>query len=828
MAVIDSLQIVLKSVDTLRAMSNNLNEFPQLLSAKIDSVSCTASNMLLGQSETIQQVDSFETQLESISIYGIGYSDVASHIALPLIIALFAFAFPFLFTVISHINNKYESDHISWMFSNERSYKWYLRGAVICACYLFVFGIISLCFKGISYEWLMYVLSWSSVFVASAYSAIILWFVTTCIQYNNPQKILLIIDKLYSQEGKEVKKFLKKLERKEKRAEKVKSETKRNFILKGLRISRIFAYHDIDDARIKRLVGIAQYTLKKHDTPLFQNLMYSVNKIVKDNKKHPSNNKEYGVAVFYEEIVDSYLYYPKNSNIENTLMMHWFSAFNRSQVPNPYLIYPMLGKMVRSVLQGRTSLFEAYLLQANYGYDFINQLHIVSYVRGFNTETQNQIDKERRNLWLQLCEIHYLSLAYLFSKGDFEALRIVLSGKNTGYGRLFPESGTDVLKMYARCKEKQLDDGKYRYWNLKDVIGENTDPDMLEKLTAFMLLVSSDYQRQSLNLISDARLQVVLNAKEKLKLYSNAWLNDNRLCGCFPQLVGKKFDSLFNDVIKQLKKTSVVEKKEDNENFLIRIVFYFMMVFGCKEEEERMEDIYQRAVTDEIKKELESLFWKILYGNVGNINNGLVGRRKENGVEKESMGELVLTVDKNALMEHEGMYTHQVFNEISNVFRTRYLFKVYTTFAKMRIKEENISIREFGDRFDKFVGNKAEDYVVIDTDCSLYIHYKMDGSFNKFYKGAEYKHYDFITSRFLDDIVETNSYKGTVVIIKKDNLPYLEPVANTQGPSLNYDDESDKQKGIAAIKLTINPNYDICYSKYVDVLLLKIMERGLI
>lgn len=49
----------------------------------------------------------------NIAKYGVGISDVVATIVFPLIIAIFAFAFPFLFDAINKINSKYKSEILS-------------------------------------------------------------------------------------------------------------------------------------------------------------------------------------------------------------------------------------------------------------------------------------------------------------------------------------------------------------------------------------------------------------------------------------------------------------------------------------------------------------------------------------------------------------------------------------------------------------------------------------------------------------------------------------------------------------------------------------------
>ena len=60
---------------------------------------------------------------DNICVNDIGYSDIVSVISIPLIIALFAFSFPFIFQTINHINDKYASKHISTLFRTSIKHK---------------------------------------------------------------------------------------------------------------------------------------------------------------------------------------------------------------------------------------------------------------------------------------------------------------------------------------------------------------------------------------------------------------------------------------------------------------------------------------------------------------------------------------------------------------------------------------------------------------------------------------------------------------------------------------------------------------------------------
>ena len=85
--------IIANKVDTLMLMTSDLSQEIQCQLTRIDSSYITISHITQNQAELNSSLDTLSSQLNTITNYGVGYSDVAAHIAIPLIIALFAFAF---------------------------------------------------------------------------------------------------------------------------------------------------------------------------------------------------------------------------------------------------------------------------------------------------------------------------------------------------------------------------------------------------------------------------------------------------------------------------------------------------------------------------------------------------------------------------------------------------------------------------------------------------------------------------------------------------------------------------------------------------------------
>ncbi|MBR6067671.1 MAG: hypothetical protein IKP45_07700 [Bacteroidales bacterium] len=827
MLIISPYTKLVGKIDTLELLLNNMQDVQQEQFASMDSICDITEQLANRQSVLYSQMDSIQTHLHLISEYGVGYSDVVSHITIPLIIALVAFAFPFLFMVISHINNKYESEQIVSLFSSECSYKYFFRGAIISAIYLVLMGVLSLCPMDTGYKWLMIVMNWTSILLAGFYSIVIFFFVRTCIVYNTPQKLIDRIEANFKSGNKEAKSFLNRMLKMEKRNDKVKSDGKRDFYDQKIRIGKSCAYYGIEVIRVKQLVELCKYAFRKQDNSLFLIILQKIDKM-----PHPDANYEYYKSVFFEDLIESYQFSPSNVKIEESLIRYWFLSFKKSEFPDAGHIYRMFGKMVSSVIYGRIGLFEKYIQNASFGYGFVNELQYVSYVRGMSADEQKKVNEKKLDFWSELCEMHYLALAHLFSNGHYDAVKIVLSGRNTGYGRLFPNSGTDILKMYARCKEKQLPDGSFSYWFQKEVVGENTDSEMLEKLTSFMLLVCSEPSYQSLNLISEARFKLICDAKNVMVDYAKVWSNSTELYGLFPQIVNKDFKSLYEDYVNLFHKAEQINIDLNGEKTLLKIVSDLMMMFLKKTIIKQEDDIYNTAVPENMKEKVQIIFRNILYGNRAHIEDGLIGSCNNEKTEKIPMGELHLMTYKQALLGEDSLYTHNVFKNMLTLFKSRYQFMVYSALRKMQIEEKSIRNDEFEEFFVKLVDKDGGDYIIIDSGVHLDSFYKMDvlKDGRKFtnhqtYKGAYYKRIDFDSLRYLRDLSELKQFKNTLIILKKEDLPTLDSVPNFDTPVVELTNESEREKGIAAVSMTVNPNMEARFNKNIEVIKLNFKTK---
>jgi len=442
-------------------------------------------------------------------------------------------------------------------------------------------------------------------------------------------------------------------------------------------------------------------------------------------------------------------------------------------------------------------LFEKYVHRVKYGYHFILDVPVVTYVRGLGVEAQKQAANKMRDAWLDLTQMHFIALACLLSQGHTEIVRIIESGDNLSQGGLLPHTGPEILMLFAQCKEHQISDGKFDYWFNEDIVGETSIFDMLEKLTAVMLLFTSEEGCVGKKLLSPKQLDIIKKAKEKVCYYANLWGVNTSITCDFPGIRDIKIDELYDKCV---------------------------MLF------EESDDVYQNQVPEEVKESIKASYWNALYGNQGRITDNLVGEHSADKTESISMGALTCLIHKYLFFDLENLNDHRRFFIESQVFRSRYLFIIYNALLQMQIKETEVDVENLVDVMSDYLGKQGSDYFVIETATSSHLLMELDKEsrrnwFDRKFKGAEYKHYDLKIGWYLSDIEEIESFDETVVIIKKKDLPFVVSTVSLEKPDVSFVEETEKEEGYAFERLTVNPNLVAKYSKDAELIRYKVIRK---
>lgn len=768
-------------IDSLAALIESDISVQKIQSAKIDSVREMTARLADGQESICADMDYIQSQLQQITDYGTGYSNAVAIIAIPLIIALFAFAFTYLFSVITRINEKYNSEHISGMFKTSIPYRCYMLGSAISVGYIILIGALSLILRGEAREVFMVVMNWTSLFVAGGYAAIILWFVHTCLNYDDHQKMLGLIEARYNKEK-----------------------------------SNRWALN----IRTQRLTDLCLYADRTQNANLSAIVMNRVNELDKAERLATNKSTPFYTKSFYESIVDSYIQSPHDSEADRSLLWNWSRTFRHDELPYTGVIYSMLGKMVEAVKRGRFSLFEVFMENCKLRYDYINEIPKVSYAKGENVDVLKKTEEDCIDTWQELREVHYLAAAHLFATGHYEVAGVLRKSAGNS-SKFFPTTAAQILKNYANSKEKQDEKtGSFfrmsQSMSIDKVIGHKYDLEMLEKFTAMMLMLSVEPDGEEEYLLDEKKRQLIEDKKEELVKYGRLWTQHAELLRLYPTIQGRKIEDIIELAMTRLTNGVISQVKPKRG----------------KKGTVPMQTLYDLKLSERDEEPVKELFDSILYSNRGSITDGLNGDLSDDKKDVVSLGAYTFLTSKEIVLNKEIWRHPSVFNDMQQVFRSRYLYIVFEAVSQMQVKDVEMKWGEFEKMFTKYVGEAGEHYVIMDTECSVDAMVKMDPlpegqkwSFHRFYKGAYYYDTGFGTMFNLRDVPLAEAFDKTALLVKFADLPVLESVAEDGRPEVTVSDEPHIEKGWASVRVTADPRLVAKYSKNAEVIRLRLSKN---
>ena len=240
--------------------------------------------------------------------------------------------------------------------------------------------------------------------------------------------------------------------------------------------------------------------------------------------------------------------------------------------------------------------------------------------------------------------------------------------------------------------------------------------------------------------------------------------------------------------------------------------------------------IFDLMITSAEESPLRDLCDSIISTDKSIITDSLEGGFDDNKDAVISIGSYSFLVDKSTLLTPDYWKAPRVKHSLASTFRERYLYVVYEALSQMRITEIETTWDHFEQLFLKHVGDRGAYYAIIDTDCFLSSFLDLDKqeggqpqSYPLRYKGACY--FDTHTHMpygIRKDNPLLNSFDETIIVICFADLPSLVSISDNNAPIVSFSDESDKDKGRAVVRVTVDPCLEVRYRKDVEVLRIRI------
>ena len=393
----------------------------QVTSSDINGISVTSNQYT---------VDDVYDLLQKIYTEGIGYHDSVVSYALPLIIALLAFSFGFLFDAINHINEKYDSPEILKIFDEHWSRRWFFHAtkiSVYIACFyvltsLFSIGVVI----GAN---AIVVINVFVVIVATVYALITIRFAHFCMEFNKPIGVIAMLE---SQRVKPLGGFMPYCKRKYQQFIHIRDtewalmqERGRNFYGPFLELQEQKNY-------VSNIVSLSKYILKHQEHKTFTLVLASVAKMSKIHNTafNDFESKTIISTQFPHSIVNDFMkgllnvlaQYPQSRDFYSDLCRWYLGFYDNSKFVSYRDLKDIQMILLSAANNNDVQFLEKYIDRSASHFNYLDKLERKAYVMGADICDVEKVCKEAKQTKEELRNIHYFAMAYASYIGMHELL----------------------------------------------------------------------------------------------------------------------------------------------------------------------------------------------------------------------------------------------------------------------------------------------------------------------------------------------------------------------------------------------------------------------
>lgn len=778
----------------------NQNKIPDTMQVIVNNLPDSLAVNGIVKVSNMAEPNNYESQLDSlvaigrdISDFGIGYSDTISNIAFPLIIAVFAFALPFLFSAINHVNNKYDSAAIANMFKSSNRYKFFWWSIVVNVSIMMLYGGLSLLPFYTFHHWIGFVFSYLLVGLVTWMVISVFLFMHYCMMYNKPYSVVEEIKRLYPVEKADAEKKDKKQSKKFKKTRKSKSQSaKKVWEMIGSMYMRGYS-NSADLELINRLSEMCRYAIRKNDYNLYLSVWSKIYEIQKTEMEFDDTTKSVVSDDCEKNLTNSFLLKTCenigesviNVEIQGSLIRTWLQCFAHDKYPN-YIDFNLLMRTLFKVAgKGNTGFIEKYFADSKYIFNYVLTLPQVLYVKGGDISNIASEEKKSREKWNEICDYHFVLAAFSFYMG----LKTLPKQMMVDEFRmdLLPRNRQELLLTYVRCKSKMRSDGAYDFLNAEELYGRRVDPDFIDTFAVLLFALLGDAEA-GYNF-----LYVPNEFTDKIKGYKTLFYN-----------IGKKFQK--DPYIKS------------NHNEICRLNF-----------NKEFEDSTRILINKPSKESFENELPELLVHNIKvNLNNQIMqlknftgyemwGDYSEEKTEALEFGKCPIRLIKQQVAQwspaEDVLYNLRYVSEIV-CNRAYYLYmQILTSWNCDVIKVQPDCI---ADKLNELVDGHPEKYVLIDYDSHTSIFLSMDHNDFRHPKCEGIDHVLYSSIGYLKDTFLYKQLEGRLFLILKEDLPAL--IRTSDGNvDATFEDQSNYENNCMDLRMYIDSKYVIRYSKNVNI-----------
>lgn len=774
-----------KIPDTMQVIVDNIPD------ALVINGTVEVSNMAEPQNYK-SQLDSLVAIGRDVAEFGIGYSDTISNIAFPLIIAVFAFALPFLFSAINYVNNKYDSAAISNMFKTSKRYNTLWWSIAINVGVMLLYGGLSLLPFGTFHYWVGFVFSYLFVGLVAWMVISVFWFMQHCIIYNKPYSIIEEINRRYPIEKANAEKKDLKLSKKLKKTRKSKSQSaKKVWEMIGSMYMRGYS-NSADLELINRLSEMCRYAIRKNDYNLYLSVWSKIYEIQKTEMEFDDTTKSVVSDDCEKNLTNSFLLKTCenigesviNVEIQGSLIRTWLQCFAHDKYPNHIDFYLLMRTLFKVAGKGNTGFIEKYFADSKYAFSHVQTLPQVLYVKGGDTSNRKSEEMKSLEKWNEICDYHFVLAAFAFYMG-LKTLPKQIMADELGMD-LLPRNRQELLLTYVRCKTKMRSDGAYDLLNAEELYGRRVDPDFIDTFAVLLFALLGDAEA------GYYFLSVPNEFTDKIKSYKTLFYN-----------IGEKFkkDPYIKSNHNKISQLNFNKEFEDSKKILI-----------TKPSKESFEDKLPELLVNNIKMYLYNQIMQLK----DFIGYEMWGDYSKDKTEVLELGSCPVRLIKHHVAQCPTEEVWYFFRDVSEIIRNRayYLYmQILTSWNCDVIKVQPDCIV---DKLNELVDGHPEKYVLIDYDSHASIFLSMD---HNDFRHRKCEGIDYVLCSSIGYLKDTFLYKqleSRLFLIHKEDLPALIRISEGDVDVI-LDDQSNYENNCMDLRMYIDSKYVIKYKKDVNI-----------
>lgn len=771
---------------------DNMNVFVDNMPDSISVNGTVAVSNIQGPIHYDSQFDSLVNIGKDVAEYGIGYSDAISNIAFPMIIAVFAFALPFLFSVINHINSKYDSIAIANMFSSSKRYKSFWWSVAINVGAMLLYGGLSLLPFDLFHHWIGIVFSYLFIGLVCWLVASVFLFILYCMSFNKPRWVVEEIKGRYNEEKADAEKKNSKLSKKLRESGKTKTESgKRVWKMIGAMYARSYA-NSADYNLIDRLSEMCRYAIRANDYNLYSAVWSKVYEILKDEKAFDDTKGQPIADDCQKKLTNSFLLKTFecigesaiNIEIQGSLIRTWLQCFAHDKYPNHVDFYLLMRSLFKIAGKGNVGFIEKYFADSKFMFKHVLLLPQVLYVKGGDTSKRAAEEKKSQEEWEKICDYHFVLAAFAYYMGLKTLPRQILSEE---FGlELLPQNRQELLLTYARCKANMMSDGGYDLSSADDLYGRRVDPEFIDNFAVLLFALLGDDEH------SCYFLNVTKELEDKLKGYKSLFYG-----------IGEKFkkDPYIKSNFNKICQLNFNKAFEDSKRILIG-----------KPSRDSFEDKLPELLVHNIKVHLHNQIMQLK----NFTGYEMWGDHAENKTEVLEFGECPIRMIKHEVIHWPAVDVWYYLRGVSDIVRNRAYYLYMQVLTSWNCEEIKVQPDCVSDKVNDLVNGHPEDFVLIDYDSHACTYLSSD---YKDFRHPKYNGIDHVMCSSIGYLMDTYLYKqleGKLFLVRKEDLPNLTRTTE-EDVNVTLDDQSNYETNCMDLRVLIDSKYVIKYKKDVTM-----------